>query len=260
MISMQLMAVAIAEILEAAAPIRRIRPSENRLPAAPILAIPFAGFVLYHGAGVAVSALMVGLTIGWILRQRLKEKRRRQAAEATAAIVGSLAENIKGGASPQQSWAHVASEPPATIPMAMRDVVTLAARRCAAGASVATVLLEAPAEFSDLRATGRLWSVAERRGIGVSTLLRHMQQRIDAAVRHERATVAALQGPRATATILALLPLAGIGMGAAMGANPVSFLTGTTTGAALLLSGTSLACTGFVWVELIVTRAAGGTR
>jgi len=80
--------------------------------------------------------------------------------------------------------------------------------------------------------------------------------RLDARLRHRAATTATLQGPQATAVILTLLPLAGVGMGTAMGADPVGFLTGGGLGGILLVTGTTLAAGGFLWSRHIIGRAA----
>ena len=70
------------------------------------------------------------------------------------------------------------------------------------------------------------------------------------------ATRAALAGPQTTAVVLALLPLAGVLMGTAMGANPVAFLAGGGLGGVLLTVGTALVCAGVVVSQRIIQGAA----
>jgi len=70
-------------------------------------------------------------------------------------------------------------------------------------------------------------------------------------------TEAGLAGARATAAILAALPLLGIALGQAVGAAPVQLLLGSTAGGLLLVVGTALVCAGLAWSGAI-TAAVGG--
>lgn len=109
----------------------------------------------------------------------------------------------------------------------------------------------------ELRDVGVLWGLSAKLGIPVADLLGSARSRLDNAVRHRNATTAALAGPRATAVVLSVLPLAGILMGQAMGARPVALLTGGGLGGLLLLVGTALVCAGFATSQAIIGRAAG---
>ena len=65
----------------------------------------------------------------------------------------------------------------------------------------------------------------------------------------------ALQGPKATAMVLSILPVVGIGMGGLLGADPLHFLLGGGIGGTLLVTGTGLTTAGFVWSQRIMGRA-----
>lgn len=210
-----------------------------------------AAIVLAKGAAVAISALMVTGLLVWKLTSMYRRARVREAGEDTANLVGSLVSDLRAGATPHEAMKHAAMDSPERL----RELCTVAAHRSSAGVSPAVVLIDAPEPYGDLRDVGKLWSVADSRGIALAGLLEHMQHRIDTRLRHARATQAALQGPQATAVILSSLPLAGIGMGIAMGADPVGFLTGTPLGGMLLAVGTALGCAGFLWVDRIVDSA-----
>ena len=64
-----------------------------------------------------------------------------------------------------------------------------------------------------------------------------------------------LAGPRASALLLAGLPVLGLAMGAAMGADPVSTLLGTGAGLTLLSLGLALEIAGVLWSRRIVRSA-----
>ncbi|MFT0848345.1 hypothetical protein VR010_11405 [Actinomycetaceae bacterium L2_0104] len=68
----------------------------------------------------------------------------------------------------------------------------------------------------------------------------------------------ALAGPKASARMLAWLPLLGIGLGSAIGASPIAFLTGSAGGRACLVLGLLFEAAGIIWVRRLTARAEGG--
>ena len=63
-----------------------------------------------------------------------------------------------------------------------------------------------------------------------------------------------LAGARATATILAGLPLLGVLLGQLIGARPLAFLLGGGVGGWLLVIGVVLICLGLTWADRITGR------
>jgi len=55
--------------------------------------------------------------------------------------------------------------------------------------------------------------------------------------------------------LLAVLPLAGLGLSYALGADPTAFFLGGMGGRACLVAGIGLICTGVVWSEILARRA-----
>jgi tight adherence protein B len=99
------------------------------------------------------------------------------------------------------------------------------------------------------------WQVAQRSGASLADVLDRLSRslRDDEDVRRE---VTASLGPtRATARLLAVLPLFGLGLGVTMGADPLSVLVGSTIGSICLATGAALAIAGLFWVERIADRA-----
>src|SRR5262249_56441804 len=98
---------------------------------------------------------------------------------------------------------------------------------------------------------GRL--LADRRtpwnGPGGSRGTDHTSLRTDEE--HRRRLAAELAGPRATARLLALLPLVGIAMGQALDAEPLRMLLTTPWGRLALVAGISLEVCGTWWVNRI---------
>jgi tight adherence protein B len=101
------------------------------------------------------------------------------------------------------------------------------------------------------------WEVSERTGAPLALLLenyaRHLQQRLDG--RAARRT--ALAGPKATAVLLGWLPLLGLGLGTAMGADPIGTLLIAPSGWPILLIGVGLMVGARFWSRQLVRLAAG---
>ncbi|GGM64997.1 hypothetical protein GCM10012275_39390 [Longimycelium tulufanense] len=64
-----------------------------------------------------------------------------------------------------------------------------------------------------------------------------------------------MAGPRATAAVLAALPLLGLLLGEAIGAGPWHILSETAPGQILLAIGACLACAGLIWTAHLTGKA-----
>lgn len=97
------------------------------------------------------------------------------------------------------------------------------------------------------RQLSQAWILVQRHGLPLADVLDAVRGDLDARGRFARQTLARMAGPRASATILALLPALGLALGQAMGAHPLRVLTATPTGQLLLLIGVALTCAGVTW-------------
>jgi tight adherence protein B len=70
----------------------------------------------------------------------------------------------------------------------------------------------------------------------------------------------ALAGPTATASVLAMLPLVGVGLGALIGVNVPAVLLTTGPGWICAVSGGLLWAAGRAWSSALVRSASGGNR
>ncbi|KDO98426.1 type II secretion system F family protein, partial [Mycobacterium avium] len=91
-------------------------------------------------------------------------------------------------------------------------------------------------------------------GLGIATLMRAAQRDIAERQRFSARVSSSLAGARATAAILAALPVLGVLLGQLIGARPLDFLLGGQVGGWLLLVGATLACAGLLWADRIVDR------
>jgi tight adherence protein B len=86
--------------------------------------------------------------------------------------------------------------------------------------------------------------------------MRAAQRDIAERQRFSGHVVSAMAGARATATILAALPVLSVLLGQLIGADPVAFLLGGHVGGWLLVVGVTLVCGGLLWSDRITDRAA----
>lgn len=204
--------------------------------------------------GVVASLSAVAMTAARVLQTRREAAAAGHRAAATAAFLGHLVTNLRAGSSLADATDRAAGHLPPSTPAGLRRDIRRGVAAARSGGSPDRVLGQA--ESPELREVGALWQLATTRGLPVAELLSRARDRIDNAQRHKAATRAALAGPQATAVVLATLPLAGVAMGTAMGANPLGVLLGDAFGGWLLLAGTVLVCVGFLTSEYIIGRAA----
>lgn len=214
-----------------------------------VAVVAFASFALDR-AGIVIAGALAAATTVHMLSRRRKDRAAATATRAAADYIGHLAESVGAGAIFADAAKRAADR--------LADNSSTSIRRDAAHIASASASGSVVPELTtpELQRVASLWALSATRGIPITGLLATARDEIDHATRHRAATDAALAGPKTTATVLSLLPLAGIAMGSAMGANPVSFLTGSGLGAVLLVVGTAMVCAGVLVSQEIIRRAA----
>ncbi len=251
-----------------------IRPSPSRRLATPLRPprwsvsrhgpIPPAGL---RGAGClaagAVTAALVLLPLTTVLclgvvvmTTSLRYRRRRRVRRATReghtleTALDVLVGELRAGSHPVRAFGVAAEETTGAVADSLRSV----AARARLGADVAAGLAAA-ARFSALPAhwdgLALCWRLASDHGLGIATLMRAAQRDIAARQRFSAQVSSSMAGARATASILAGLPVLGVLLGQLIGARPLGFLLGGYAGGWLLLVGSTLACGGLLWADRI---------
>jgi tight adherence protein B len=110
-----------------------------------------------------------------------------------------------------------------------------------------------------LRLLAACWRIGVERGGAPASVIEALADALRDEEAHRGAIAAQLAGPRATARLLAGLPLLGLGMAAALGARPLAFLFGTVPGMACLVVGVGLDVLGLWWTRRLA-RAAEVSR
>lgn len=199
--------------------------------------------------GLAGSSTVVVLLVVRRLRAGSRLRRTRHATQvAVIELCDGLACELKAGLPTSRALELACGADPAWRPVA-------AAARLGGDVAEALRAVATRPGARGLDAVAAAWEVAARSGAALADVL----DRVADALRHDqeaRAEVtASLAAPRATAKMLAVLPVFGLGLGASMGAQPLGFLLGSPVGLGCLSAGLVLALSGLLWVERLADAA-----
>lgn len=207
------------------------------------------------GAGGARSAERPGRTAAPGVRRSWWPSRRTASDAATREALVELAEvlaaELRAGRDPGSALERAGAE--AADPR-LRALVAPVVETARLGGDVASALRLAAGADPQARALRWLaaaWQVAESRGTGLATAVVRVAAAGRADADHRRQVAAELAAPRATARLLALLPVAGLALGSMLGARPVAVLLTTPLGLACLVAGTALDLLGVWWTARI---------
>ncbi|CAM5585656.1 Type II secretion system protein GspF domain-containing protein OS=Streptomyces alboniger OX=132473 GN=CP975_19325 PE=4 SV=1 [Streptomyces alboniger] len=211
--------------------------------------------------GASVLPLVAGAAgvplAGRARRAREARGERERRGDAVIALCGALAGEVRSGRQPGEALRLCLGEAdPYGFSEEARSAVLAAARF---GGEVPDALREAAREpgAEGLLGLAACWRVAVDRGAGLAAGL----ERLEAALRSERDQRAELRaqlaGARSTAVMLAGLPVLGLLMGSALGAEPLRVLLHTGVGLGCLAAGGVLEGAGAWWALRIVRGAEG---
>jgi tight adherence protein B len=170
----------------------------------------------------AVAGAVAGATVAAVLSRMAADRARRHADTVLAGAIGGLAADLRAGQQPAEALAALG-----------------------------------PGEATRHRSVVAVWSVSQRSGAPAAAVLDRVEQDLRARQAQRREVAAALAGARSTGALLAVLPLLGIGLGAGMGARPLSVLLAQPRGELALAVGVALEAVGVLWTSRIVAAAEG---
>ncbi|MDQ0662986.1 tight adherence protein B [Arthrobacter ulcerisalmonis] len=196
-------------------------------------------------------------------------------------VVQQLAALLRGGRTPGRLWdelwtvygipgeggPRLHEALPGGPALSEGSTAVLASARAAAatGAPVSEAIRRAVCtSFPPKDREARTWSelaacfdIAEASGCPLADVLTRFAAQLEAEDDADAARQTALAGPKATVRLLTWLPLMGLGLGAALGVDPLATLLGTPLGLAALLGGVVLTAAGRAWSARLVSAAAG---
>ncbi|MFG3094873.1 type II secretion system F family protein [Streptomyces sp. NPDC048202] len=214
-----------------------------------------AGLVL-AAAGASVIPVVAGAAGVPVLRRVAKARRarlvRERRADAVIALCGVLAGEVRAGQQPGEALLRAERD---SGGLGEAQAAVIAAARFGGDVPGALAVAARQPGAEGLLGLAACWRVAVDQGAGLAAGL----GRLDGALRAERDQRADLRaqlsGARATALLLAVLPLLGLLLGAAMGADPLRVLLHTGAGLGCLVAGALFEGAGVWWAARIVRGA-----
>jgi tight adherence protein B len=194
---------------------------------------------------------IIGTAPAGLGRRRLQQHRDAEAVT----FCGAFAAELRAGLPPAAALSSAAAELALLGPRLLQ-----AAHAVGRGAFLGEELAQAAADSSCARlaAAAAVCAAGEATGSGIADVLdrvgRGMASDDEAAA--ELAALAA--GPRATAVVLAALPLMAVALATALGLAPLRILFHTALGVALWTSAGALEVLGVCWVRRITAGALSG--
>lgn len=238
-----------AAILHPARSVARFRPGRTyRLGA-----VAGCAGALALGSGPLVAAVLLAATVGIRTRRARHDKSYRAECGHLLDAMDAVIAELRVGAHPSPAAQAAAGE---SDGFAARAFAVSSARSRLGGSGADGLRSPESVIGTELGRIADAWHVAERHGLALAELLNAARNDLDARIRFRNRTEAALAGPRASAMVLAGLPLLGIGFGQLMGAVPLSVLFASPAGMLLLPLGTALVCAGMLWSDAITGKAA----
>lgn len=183
---------------------------------------------------------------GHPLRLRVPFRRRsRVTTETVVELIEALRDELAAGTSLRPAFER-------SVASTGHDVVPQALAVCRMGGDVPEALREEAGGEQLLVSLAALWQVSEGSGAAMAAALDRLIDGARDAARLKRTVAGELAAPRASARVLALLPLVGIGMALVSGANPLGFLFTTPAGLACVALAAVFEAAGVMWMRRLV--------
>ncbi|MDT0492029.1 type II secretion system F family protein [Streptomyces griseus] len=228
--------------------------------------VPVAVLLAVLGASVLplfAGAVAVPLVRRW-LHGRARRRQRERAADTVAALCGAVVGELRAGQEPGRALLaglrECAAEgdprarggPDGGAWLGDAEAAVLAAARF--GGDVPAALRQAAEGpgLGGLSGMAACWRVAVDGGAGLAAGLDRLEKALRADRRRREELRAQLAGAWSTVVVLALLPVAGLGLGGALGADPLRVLLHTPVGLFCLAVGVLLEAAGLFWACRIV--------
>lgn len=238
-------AACLALTLPATAPARiRTLRTPTRPTRVPLLPVAAALAAVTLGPAAAVAVLGVTAAVRAVVRRAAAARLARDTRAAIPDLCRTVAAELRAGAPPPAALARAAADAPPALADHVRRVAALAHL----GTDPPPDRWTAAPGTDDLAALAALWSVAGDTGAGLADGVDRLADALAAEERRRADTAAQLAGPRASAAVLAGLPVLGLALAAVLGAQPLRFLT-SPAGMACGLGAVALDAAGVWWVR-----------
>lgn len=231
-------------------PLRRLRPANKREVVVPhyiwLIAAMTATY-LVAGIGGLIAGAVLAATVYRMVKQAKRNRALTKATEALSNGLGGVVDELRAGAHPAIAAAGAAQDTPAPA----GEVLKAVAATARSGGDVERTLKELRRPLLRTDQLARAWRVSARHGVALADVLDATRRDLDQRAAFARQVHARMAGPRASAAVLAGLPVFGVLLGELSGARPMQVLAGTTAGQLLLVLGALFLAAGLWWTKRI---------
>ena len=207
-----------------------------------------AGVLLVDPGRLVLLVVAFGMVLaaGALVRRRGRRRAARRGSEQLLEACSVLASELTAGQPPEAALRRAARTWPGLAPVVHRHAL---------GGDLPSAwrALTALPGAHDAAVVAAAWQVSARSGTGLGQALARVAAGLRATAATRRVVESELASARATARLLAALPVLAlvVGSGAVPGASPWAFLTGTPVGVGCLVAGLVLGFSGLWWIESI---------
>lgn len=180
----------------------------------------------------------------------------RAAQETIVELCGGLAAELRAGRPPLTALQLAAESLDQNGRDLLGGVVTAAERGGNVPAAMRTIATRPGCRGMAWLAA--CWQVGVESGAGLAEAIERLAAALRAEERNRHEVRAQLAAPRATARLLAVLPVIGIVMATGLGQHPVQFLIGSPYGIVCLVAGIGVDVLGVVWTSRLARAAEPG--
>lgn len=215
--------------------------------------VTLAVLLVTTGAQRAAAAAIVLAASGGLAGLWRRRRRHRRAEAASVRVLETcelLAAELAAGRPPVAALERAAAEWPPLAPVA--EAFSLGSDVPEAFRSLSRL-----DGARDLRLLGAAWQVAHRTGHGLAAAVTTVAVDLRATQVTRRVVESELASARATARLVAALPLPSLVLGGGAGGDPWGFLLGSPAGLGCLALGLALAVAGLWWIEAIAQSVRG---
>ncbi|MEZ0341707.1 type II secretion system F family protein [Mycobacterium sp. pV006] len=222
-----------------------------RVPASAFAVLGCAVSALWLPPTAVAASAVLAATLSFRRRCRRRAAERTRDTETLQGALDLLVGELRVGAHPVMALSAAAAESCGRVAESLQTVAARArlGADVAAGLRVEGVRSASPAHWDRLAAC---WELAHTQGLAIATLVEAAQRDIAERHRFRGRVEAGLAGVRATAAVLAGLPVVGLLLGQAVGADPLRFLIEEPLGGWLLLIGALFICAGLLWSDRLI--------
>lgn len=216
-----------------------------------VMAVARASVVPVRLAGPCVVLGVGAGGIGLLRRGSARRVARRDTAARVLEACDEIAGELSAGVGPGQALERAATRWQALAPVA-------SAQRFGGSVPAALRALAGRPGAADLVLVAAAWQLTERSGAGLAEALGSVADGLRRQQRTRRVVAAELASARATARLIAGLPVLTLATGSGIG-SPIGFLFGTAPGLLCLAGGLGLGLLGLAWIEHIATALEAET-